>query len=155
MKKKTESLMIAHISTYLPCSENKLWSKIMDPESLQFVASPVLRFIPVVNNDFNQEWEENRDYVLKLYLFGFLPLGNHTIRLLNIDRSENKLESTESGLLARVWNHTILFRNTGDNRVYYTDIIEIKAGLLTPIIWCFAHLFYRHRQRRWKKLLKL
>lgn len=127
----------------------------MDPKSLQFVASPVLRFIPVGGNGFNQEWEVNRDYKLKLYLFGIFPLGNHTIRLIKIDRSENKIESTEIGLLARVWNHTILFRKTEESKVYYTDIIEIKAGLLTPVIWSFAHLFYRHRQRRWKKLLKL
>ena len=95
-----------------------------------------------------------RDYVLKLYLFGFLPLGNHTIRLINIDRSENKIESTESGLLARVWNHTIQFQEIEENRIYYTDTIEIKAGILTPMIWSFAQLFYRHRQRRWRKLLK-
>ena len=147
--------MIVRVSTYLPCSEGELWAKIMDPKSLQFVASPILKFIPVGKNIFEKEWELNRDYVLKLYLFGFLPLGNHTIRLINIDRSENKIESTESGLLARVWNHTILFQETEQNRVHYMDIIEIKAGLLTPMIWIFAHLFYRHRQRRWRKLLRI
>jgi len=82
-------------------------------------------------------------------------LGNHTIQLINIDRSENKIESTESGLIARVWNHTIQLQGIEENRVYYTDIIEVKAGLLTPLIWGFAHLFYRHRQRRWRKLLKI
>ena len=147
--------MIARISTYLSCSDEQLWEKIMDPKSLQFVASPILKFIPVGKNIFEKEWELNRDYVLKLYLFGFLPLGNHTIRLINIDRSENKIESTESGLLARVWNHTILFQETEQNRVHYMDIIEFKAGLLTPVILGFAHLFYRHRQRRWRKLLKI
>ena len=147
--------MIARISTYLPCSKGELWAKIMDPKSLQFVASPILKFIPVGKNIFDKEWELNRDYVLKLYLFGFLPLGNHTIRLINIDRSENKIESTESGLLARVWNHTIQFQEIEENRVHYMDIIEIKAGLLTPMIWIFAHLFYRHRQRRWRKLLRI
>jgi len=147
--------MIVRISTYLPCSEGELWAKIMDPKSLQFVASPILKFIPVGKNIFDKEWELNRDYVLKLYLFGFLPLGNHTIRLINIDRSENKIESTESGLLARVWNHTIQFQEIEENRVHYMDIIEIKAGLLTPVILGFAHLFYRHRQRRWRKLLRI
>ena len=90
----------------------------MDPKSLQFIASPILKFIPVGKNIFDKEWELNRDYVLKLYLFGFLPLGNHTIRLINIDRSENKIESTESGLLARVWNHTIQFQEIEENRVH-------------------------------------
>jgi hypothetical protein len=146
--------MIARISTYLPCSNEQLWAKIVEPKSLQFVASPILKFIPIGKNSFDKEWEVKRDYVLKLYLFGFLPLGNHTIRLINIDRSENKIESTESGLLARVWNHTIQFQEIEENRIYYTDTIEIKAGLLTPMVWSFAQLFYRHRQRRWRKLLK-
>jgi len=38
--------------------------------------------------------------------------------------------------------------------VSYTDEIEIQAGWLTPGIWLFAQLFYRHRQRRWKALLR-
>jgi hypothetical protein len=147
--------MIARISTYLPCSEGELWAKIVDPKSLQFVASPILHFIPARNNELDSQWKVGRDYVLKLYLFGFLPLGNHTIRLINIDRSENNIESREIGLLANIWNHTIQFQEIEENCIYYTDTIEIKAGLLTPLIWGFAHLFYRHRQRRWKKLLKL
>lgn len=146
--------MIARISTYLPCSEEELWTKIVDPKSLQFVASPVLSFIPVGKNGFEKEWEIDRDYNLKLYFFGFIPLGRHQIRLVEIDRSHNKIVSTESGLLARVWNHTIQFEQSGDNKVLYTDLIEIRAGLLTLLIWCFAHLFYRHRQRRWKRLIE-
>jgi hypothetical protein len=146
--------MIARISTLLPCNEDELWEKIMDPKSLQFVASPILKFIPVGKNDLDKEWELNRDYDLKLYLFGFIPLGSHRIRVVSIDRKENKIESSESGLLARVWNHTILFRQTERKVVHYTDIIEIEAGLLTPFIWGFEHLFYRHRQRRWKQLFR-
>jgi len=146
--------MIARISTHIPCSEDELWEKIMDPKSLQFVASPILKFIPVGNNDLDKEWELNRVYNLNIYLFGFFTLGRHRIRVVTIDRNENKIESQESGLLASVWNHTILFRQTDRKSVQYTDIIEVKAGLLTPFIWGFAHLFYRHRQRRWKSIFK-
>jgi hypothetical protein len=32
--------------------------------------------------------------------------------------------------------------------------IEIACGFLTLPVWAFAWLFYRHRQRRWKKLLR-
>jgi hypothetical protein len=53
-----------------------------------------------------------------------------------------------------VWNHNISFREVGPGKVSYADEIEIQAGWLTPAIWLFAHLFYRHRQRRWKVLLK-
>ncbi len=46
------------------------------------------------------------------------------------------------------------FRKIEQNKLLYTDEIEIKAGMLTPAIWIFARLFYRHRQKRWKMLLK-
>ncbi|MBN2003783.1 MAG: hypothetical protein JXA21_10535 [Anaerolineae bacterium] len=55
--------------------------------------------------------------------------------------------------MVRVWNHTIRFHPLGTEQLRYTDAIEIEAGLLTVFVWAFAHLFYRHRQRRWKKLL--
>ncbi len=52
-----------------------------------------------------------------------------------------------------IWNHTIKFNSIEKNKLKYTDIIEINAGFLTFIIWIFSHIFYRHRQRKWKKLL--
>ncbi|MFO7846240.1 MAG: hypothetical protein ACQETF_11215 [Bacteroidota bacterium] len=146
--------MIARISTHLSCSETELWKKIEKPKSLEFVAAPVLKFIPVGTDDFDDPWEINRDYNLKLYLFGLIPLGSHNIRLLKADKRRNIIESREKGLLTRVWNHTITFHEVGDRKVHYTDKIEIKAGVLTPVIYVFAQLFYRHRQRRWKRLLK-
>jgi len=34
------------------------------------------------------------------------------------------------------------------------DRVANNAGILTPCIWLFAQLFYRHRQRRWRQLVK-
>jgi hypothetical protein len=36
--------------------------------------------------------------------------------------------------------------------VVYRDRVEVRAGVLTPFIWVFAQIFYRHRQRRWRRL---
>ena len=146
--------MLARISTNLACTRSELWEQISRPQSLRFVASPLLKFTPVEADALDGEWEVGRDYQLKLYLLGLIPLGRHTIRLTRVDRDYNTIASRESGLLARVWNHTIFFQEITPGLVHYTDEIEIQAGWLTPVIWAFAHLFYRHRQRRWKLLLK-
>ena len=53
-----------------------------------------------------------------------------------------------------VWNHTIRFRPLENGKLHCTDEIEIQAGLLTGVVWAFAHVFYRHRQRRWRRLLR-
>ncbi|MFO7705424.1 MAG: hypothetical protein R6V43_09860, partial [Halopseudomonas sp.] len=107
-----------------------------------------------VPGELDSDWVVGKTYALRLSLFGFLPAGEHRITLASIDREANLIESKESGLLSPVWNHTIRFHPLGEGKLHYTDEIEIQAGLLTGIVWAFAHLFYRHRQRRWKKLLR-
>jgi hypothetical protein len=125
----------------------------MQPKSLRHVAWPVLTFESIERGALDDPWQVGRTYDLKLRLLGIIPLGRHCIRLVKIDKATNTIESRESGLLARVWNHTIRFSRQYESTVSYSDEIEIGAGLLTPIVWAFAHLFYRYRQWRWKSLL--
>ncbi|HMN93962.1 MAG TPA: hypothetical protein PKC60_12105 [Hydrogenophaga sp.] len=146
--------MLARIATHLGCTEAELWQKISEPRSLQFVASPLLSFVPAEGGTLAGEWTVGLSYPLKLYFLKVIPLGRHTIRLVEIDKRTNTIVSQESGLLARVWNHTIRFQQVSPGLVRYTDEIEIQAGWLTPLIWAFAQVFYRHRQRRWKALLR-
>lgn len=145
--------MIANISTIMNTTPEKLWKEITKPSSLQYVAAPVLFFHPLPGTDLNSKWEINKEYNLKLKFFKFIPFGFHKIILKKIETSKNEIVSNESGLLAKVWNHTIKFNAINSNQIEYMDIIEIKAGLMTIFIWLFSHFFYRHRQRKWKKLL--
>lgn len=146
-------MMLARISTVFDCTAEQLWDKIVRPESLRFVAAPLLHFEPLVAGELDGEWIIGKTYVMRLSSLGFLPLGQHRIKVLTLDRAANIIESQESGSLARVWNHTIRFQPSGAGQLHYTDEIEIEAGVLTVFVWAFAHLFYRHRQRRWKVLL--
>ncbi|HBE68925.1 MAG TPA: hypothetical protein DDW52_12325 [Planctomycetaceae bacterium] len=147
-------MVLIKISCRLLTTEEKLWEKLGKPESLQFIASPVLKFVPQDGQDLGARWRIDHVYQLKLYLFGFIPLGRHDIQLVNIDRNTNTILSKESGSLTRVWNHRIHFYEEAKGVVSYADQIEIEAGLLTPLIWVFAQLFYRYRQRRWSSLLR-
>jgi hypothetical protein len=146
--------MIAIISTVLDTNENDFWEKIIQPKSLQFVSAPILNFQSLRAGELEVEWETGKLYEVKLYFLNFLPLGHHRITLTTIDRETNTIVSNESGLLAPVWNHAIRFNQIEENKIHYMDEIEIQAGLLTVFIWVFAHIFYRHRQRRWKILLE-
>lgn len=145
--------MIAKISTIMNTTPQKLWGKIITPSSLLYVAAPILYFMPVNGTDLNSKWKVNRVYNLRLYFLKFIPLGFHKIIIKDIDIEKNKIVSNESGLLAKVWNHTIQFDAINYAQIIYTDTIEIKAGFLTVFVWMFTHLFYRHRQKKWKKLL--
>jgi len=86
--------MIAHISSILDSTEEDLWKKMIDPRSLQFVASPILSFRAVVNGEFEgREWVEGKTYDLKLYFLKIVPLGYHKIKLVKIDRQSNTIMS--------------------------------------------------------------
>jgi ligand-binding SRPBCC domain-containing protein len=146
--------MLAHISTIFDCTAEQLWDALSRPASLRFVAAPLLHFEPLVAGDLDGEWVVGKTYALRLSLFGFLPACEHRITLVTIDQEANLIESIESGALSPVWNHTIRFQPFGDGRLHYSDKIEIRAGLLTGVVWAFAQVFYRHRQRRWRTLLR-
>lgn len=145
--------MIARITTKMNTTPEKLWKEIMKPSSLQYVAAPLLYFYPLPGTKLDGNWEINKEYNLRLYFLRFIPIGFHRIVVKKIDVSQNEIVSNESGLLAKVWNHEIKFNAIDSDQIEYKDIIELRAGMLTILVWIFSHLFYRHRQRRWKKLL--
>jgi hypothetical protein len=145
--------MHIHVESVLPASVGCVWAALQRTETLQHVAAPVLRFRAVEPDGLPSHWSEGVEANLRLYLFGFVPLGGHTIRLPVVDPDRGEIRSQESGRVAPVWNHTIRVSAVSDQATRYTDEVEIRAGVLTVFIWLFAHFFYRHRQRRWRKLL--
>jgi hypothetical protein len=124
--------MIARISTHFICTETDLWLKIIEPKALQFVAWPILSFIPDETGALDGEWIVGKKYNLRLFFLKFIPLGRHIIQLVNIDKTANTISSQEKGKLARVWNHDITFHEVYPGKVHYIDKIEISAGLLSP-----------------------
>ena len=131
-----------------------MWQELQKVSSLMQVASPVLKFTTKTGDALPEKWAVGTEYRFRLFFFGVIPLGSHHIKLVKLDKQERKLVSNEHGSLARAWNHQIQFKSIGDDSIQYTDSIEIHAGLLTVPIWLFAHFFYRHRQRKWKKRLE-
>mgnify|MGYP000465861532 FL=1 len=115
------------------------------------VASPILKFKPHEGHSIPERWSLGTEYKLKLSFLGILPLGDHVITLVEINKDENRIISNEHGNLTKVWDHIIKFKAIDDQHIEYTDEIEIKAGVLTLPIWLFSQLFYRHRQNKWKK----
>ena len=60
----------------------------------------------------------------------------------------------EQGGIVSKWEHLSKVSPTdNDAIILYTDQIDIEAGLFTPFVWLYAHLFYRYRQLRWKRLI--
>jgi hypothetical protein len=141
------------VATLLPAPADRVWEALQRIETLQRVAAPLLHFRAAEAGGLPALWREGTVARLRLYLFGLLPLGSHTIRVDVADRKRGEIHTRESGGMAPVWNHTIRIAAVGAGATRYSDEVEIRAGMRTPLVWTFAWFFYRHRQRRWRTLL--
>jgi hypothetical protein len=85
--------------------------------------------------------------------FGLLPSTPHTFRIVSVDGDKMQIDTRESGVSIQAWNHSMKVQPISETRCRYEDRIELQAGLLTPVVWAFASLFYRYRQSRWRQLV--
>jgi hypothetical protein len=148
-------MLFQHAIT-LGCSPELLAEHIMSPRLFIYVSRPVIKFKAVDPVSVPEKWKEEH-YVVNMQLFGALPIGRHHINISFKNRSGEKgkfwfeLRDNGSGTFISKWDHTIIVHKTSDGCLY-RDHVEIKAGLFTPVVWAFASLFYRHRQRRLRQL---
>jgi hypothetical protein len=139
------------LTTVLPCCLDDAVAHVMSTRLLQYVAHPLVSFSPVTDTSFPETWTEGTHWV-RLRLFGFLPVGRQAIVIskASLPRGFAIRDAGHSALIP-VWDHLITIEPT-QGGVRYRDQVEISARVLTPLIWMFAQLFYRHRQRRWRQL---
>src|SRR5690606_25258755 len=94
---------------------------------------------------FPPEWNEGSTLETRLRFFGVLPAWKHEIAFERVGDSDCVVLTREGGGLVPVWNHLIQVQAVDDHHCVYTDDVEIKAGLLTPFVWLYSHVFYRYR----------
>ena len=138
------------VSTELDAPAEVIWRAVQTPELFVHVAHGLLRYpsaeharSPMRAGDQIRGWT---------FLFRVVPFSVHSLRVAMIDAANRRLDTEEAGGLVRTWNHRITVEALPGARSRYEDRIEIGAGLLTPVVAAFAHVFYRYRQRRWRTL---
>ena len=151
--------MIIEQTTFLPCSPQQCFEEVKTSHLMLHVASPMVKFIPIQPSSLPERWEQ-KVYVVSLRLFGFLPIGKQWINISGRKRSKEmgrfyvEFRDNGRGTLISTWDHLITIQAPKQgNGTIYTDRVEIKAGILTPFVCLFAWLFYRHRQKRWQRLV--
>lgn len=133
-------------------TKRDVYEKLQKVETLQYIAYPYATFEATdQNQDF--QWKEGKVFSFKFRLFGFIPFGIHTIRILRFNE-ETGIYTEEGNKHVPVWNHEIILETIDEKQLRYTDKVEIQAGWKTSIVYAWAYMFYSHRQRKWKKLLK-
>ncbi len=145
--------MIVDVSTVLNCSATKAWNEVQKSSLLLYVIWPLVRFVPS-GAQFPERWSEGLTIQCKLFVFGVIPMGVHTVHIETVDQRNYEIQSREHDPLIARWDHLISIKPLGDLQSTYRDTINIDAGILTSVVWAWANLFYRHRQRRWRALAK-
>ena len=142
--------MIVQKTSVFPAPQDVVFQKLQRPETLQTIAKPYVAFEPV--GSAASVWAVGSKSSYRFMLFGLIPFGIHTIRILRFD--PEKISSREGNRHVPVWNHDILLVPADENHTEYTDRVEIRAGWKTIFIWLWVKAFYAHRQRKWIRLLR-
>ncbi len=129
----------------------KFFSLIQKLDTLQYIAKPYATF-KSMNNENDLIWETGKTFSFKFKVFGCISLGIHTIKVREFNR--DGIYTNESNRFCPVWNHRIIIEKIDETHIRYTDEVEINAGRKTKFIYVWAKAFYKHRQKKWKKLLK-
>jgi hypothetical protein len=146
--------MKTYRESLLPCTADQAWEEVQKSALLREVAWPLVTFQPVGAPALPERWEHQTIYQVKCYLFGIIPIGTHTLFMERIDPTTQEIQSRERDWMVPRWDHLIRIQDAGAGQTQYSDEIDIDAGPLTSVVWLFAHCFYAHRQRRWRRVAK-
>ncbi len=138
-------------TSVFPADRHTVFGMLRRLDTLQRIARPYMFFAPAEKSR-GAVWEEGKTSSYRLRLFGIIPLGTHTIRVIRFSESGG-ICTREGNRHVPVWNHEIELKALPGGKCEYTDRVEIGAGWKTPFVFWWAKRFYSHRQRRWIRIL--
>lgn len=138
------------VSSIFHAPAEKIWELLLRIDTLQTIAKPYAYFTPLGDMP---EWKQDAQCKLILKAFGIFSFGVHQIHIVKLDKDSWLLETHESNRTVKVWNHTICLEPLPDGNTGYTDTVTLNAGNVTFFIKMWSLMFYRHRQKRWTRLL--
>lgn len=145
--------MIVKISTPLNVPAEVVWGRVKQTATFQYVTRGVLRFSAATG--LPKEWYQGQKCNSRLILFGVFPAWVHELEVVRLDNARRELQTAEKGGLLRSWDHTLTVAPDDEGCCIYTDTVVLDAGILTPLIWLIAHVFFRYRQMRLRRLVRL
>jgi hypothetical protein len=142
--------------TILDAPAERIIAEVSTSRLLRYVAWPMQSFAPIAPEMLPDVWSPGR-YRVRMRSLGVLPTGWQDIVIEHppADRPGRfHIRDNGSGQLVRRWDHLITIDRRPDGRTDYRDEVDVDAGALTPLIAGYAAIFYAHRQRRWRRLVR-
>lgn len=149
--------MFVKQSSIFNISPERTWQEVSKTKSLHYIGMPLIKFTPI-HGDLPEVWQAG-EYTVEMKLFGILSFGKQKIVITQAAEHEQQAHrytmlDDGRGELIPTWRHLLSADNANDGKTLYTDTVNVQAGILTFFIWIFANIFFWHRQKRWKKLIR-
>lgn len=138
------------VSTDLPVDAEQAAALIADPRTFLHVCRPVLG-VRGGAGMLPDEWAVGQRLDLRLTVLG-VPTVKHRIEIVEADPQRGFARTKEHDALLPVWNHTLSVEPATDGTCRYTDRVETGPGLRGRIAKAVGTPFFRHRQRRLRRL---
>lgn len=149
---KLDHMRTVHVETELPAPVERVWEAMQHPASFLYITRGLLGVPSLAGRtDRLRPGEVITGWI---FLFHVLPLHRHRIEVVAIDAPAGIVRSEERGGVLRRWDHVLQVVPVDDRRCRYSDTIDIDAGALTGVVAVSARVFYRYRQRRWRRLAR-
>ncbi|HEV3048580.1 MAG TPA: hypothetical protein VGY13_14595 [Solirubrobacteraceae bacterium] len=139
------------VETELPIPAELACKLAQKPAMLLHVLWPWMGLTPLT--PLPEQLVEGDEIVVRLRFFGLLPAWRHTVHVARLAPTE--IVSREHGGPVSTWDHRLSFEPIGERSCRYTDSVEVRSGIATPLTWLYAQLIYRYRSRRWRTLARV
>jgi hypothetical protein len=147
--------MRVFVQSTLPCEAELAWNEVQTSRVLREICRPLIALRPARGEtSIPERWQLAETVRLRPLLFGVIPLGTRSLHWESIDQVRREMQTREHDPLVRRWDHRIHVEPLAGDACRYTDEVHIDAGVLTLPVWLFAQWFYRHRQRRWRRVAR-
>lgn len=138
-------------SSVFPAGRHDVFLRLKELATLREISWPYATFTSIERCE-DMSWNPGETTSFRLHLFGIIPFGTHTIRVVRFSETEG-VYTHERNNHVPVWNHEIILRELTDKTCEYTDRVEIGAGWKSIFFYLWACCFYAHRQRKWIRIL--
>lgn len=139
-------MTITHtLSHDYPLSPDDLWADIVDLGALARSMEGELAYEGLPQG----EAKPGDTHTVKIKRWGWLPLGEWHMTVVERDDQAHIMRSAERGGPVKLYKHTLKVDQIGDGLSRYTDTMEIDAGALTGMVAPSFQKLYaaRHRAR--------
>lgn len=136
----------ATISREYPVSAQTLWEDLLDPVALAESMKGAISYVGLPTEPV----EQGQEFTVQLKRWGWLPMGEWTMKVVERDDENFVLRSEEHGNLVKLYRHRLSIEPTGPDSCRYTDHLDVDAGLFTPLVFPMFEKMYaqRHEMRK-------